>query len=133
MRYIALEVAYSIPEVAERQPPAWTGRAGSTVRWWRSGRASCGTSASTGCRRWTRRASKSRCCRSPSPGLQADIDAATAREDVRFANDYLARVVAEHPGRFRGFAAPPMADPAAAAAEMDRAVRELALADGARK
>jgi 2,3-dihydroxybenzoate decarboxylase len=37
-------------------------------------------------------------------------------------------VVAEHPGRFRGFAAPPMADPAAAAAEMDRAVRELGLA-----
>ena len=44
------------------------------------------------------------------PGLQADIDPAAAREDARFANDYLARVGAEHPDRFRGFAALPMQD-----------------------
>ena len=60
------------------------------------------------------------------PGLQADIDPAAAREDARFANDYLARVGAEHPDRFRGFAALPMQDPAAAVAELERAVRELA-------
>jgi 2,3-dihydroxybenzoate decarboxylase len=60
------------------------------------------------------------------PGIQADIDPAAARHDARFANDYLARVVAEHPDRFRGFAALPMQDPVAAVAELERAVRELA-------
>lgn len=59
------------------------------------------------------------------PGVQVDIDAATARDRARFANDYLARVVAEHPDRFRGFAALPMQDPQAAAEELGRAVREL--------
>ena len=59
------------------------------------------------------------------PGLQADIDAPAARDDARFANDYLAKVVAGHPDRFRGFAALPMQDPQAAAAELGRCVREL--------
>jgi 2,3-dihydroxybenzoate decarboxylase len=59
------------------------------------------------------------------PGLQADIDPAAARDDARFANDYLAQVVAGYPDRFRGFAALPMQDPKAAAAELDRCVREL--------
>ncbi len=59
------------------------------------------------------------------PGLQADVDPATARDDARFANDYLAKVVAGHPDRFRGFAALPMQDPQAAAAELGRCVREL--------
>jgi 2,3-dihydroxybenzoate decarboxylase len=59
------------------------------------------------------------------PGLQADTDALAARDDARFANDYLADVVAQHPDRFRGFAALPMQDPKAAADELARAVREL--------
>jgi 2,3-dihydroxybenzoate decarboxylase len=59
------------------------------------------------------------------PGLQADTDPAISRDDARFANDYLAQVVAAHPDRFRGFAALPMQDPEAAAAELDRCVREL--------
>jgi 2,3-dihydroxybenzoate decarboxylase len=59
------------------------------------------------------------------PGLQADIDPAAARDEATLANDYLARVVTEHPDRFRGFAALPMQDPAAAVAELERAVREL--------
>jgi 2,3-dihydroxybenzoate decarboxylase len=61
------------------------------------------------------------------PGLQADIDPADARNEATFANDYLARVVAGHPDRFRGFAALPLQDPAAAVAELERAVRELDL------
>jgi 2,3-dihydroxybenzoate decarboxylase len=59
------------------------------------------------------------------PGLQTDTDDRTARDDARFANDYLARVMAGHPDRFRGFAALPMQDPKAAAAELGRCVREL--------
>ena len=59
------------------------------------------------------------------PGVQIDADPATARDHARFANDYLARVIAEHPDRFRGFAALPTQDPKAAAEELDRAVHEL--------
>ncbi|WP_068181089.1 amidohydrolase family protein [Mycobacterium sp. UM_CSW] len=59
-----------------------------------------------------------------SPGLQVDIDAERARANARFANDYLVKVIAQHPDRFRGFAALPLQDPAAAAAELERAVTE---------
>ncbi|BBJ41241.1 hypothetical protein SSPO_039590 [Streptomyces antimycoticus] len=59
---------------------------------------------------------------SPSaPGIQADTDAPTAVDNARFANDFLARTIARHPTRFRGFAALPLQDPAAAAAAPTRA------------
>jgi predicted TIM-barrel fold metal-dependent hydrolase len=41
------------------------------------------------------------------------------------ANDELAAAIAEHPDRFAGFALLPWADPPAAAAELERAVRTL--------
>jgi hypothetical protein len=41
------------------------------------------------------------------------------------ANDTVAAAVTEHPDRFRGFATLPMRDPAAAAGELERTVREL--------
>ncbi|GAA2603034.1 amidohydrolase family protein [Streptomyces axinellae] len=59
------------------------------------------------------------------PGVQADTDAATAVAHARFANDHLAETVARHPTRFRGFAALPLQDPAAAVAELERCVRQL--------
>jgi len=59
------------------------------------------------------------------PGLQVDIDAASALDNARRANDYLASVVSEHPTRFRGFAALPLQDPVAAAKELDRCISEL--------
>src|SRR5262249_55584736 len=62
-----------------------------------------------------------------APGLQVDIDAERACENARFANDYLADVISEHPDRFRGFAAVPLQDPAAAAAELERAVTQHGL------
>jgi len=61
------------------------------------------------------------------PGLQVDIDAEQAIHNARFANDYLAKVIGEHPDRFRGFAALPLQDPAAAAAELERAVTQHGL------
>ncbi|AKN15597.1 amidohydrolase [Mycobacterium haemophilum DSM 44634] len=61
------------------------------------------------------------------PGLQVDIDAEQARHNACFANDYLAKVIGEHPERFRGFAALPLQDPAAAAAELERAVTQHGL------
>jgi len=59
-----------------------------------------------------------------SPGVQVDIDAEPALANARFANDYLAKIIAQHPDRFRGFAALPLQDPAAAAAELERAVTQ---------
>jgi 2,3-dihydroxybenzoate decarboxylase len=124
MRYIALEEAFSIPELTDRQPPPWP-----------ANRFSRRLLAD-----WARKLPDFTEYRLPEmdaagidvqvlsltvPGLQADIDAPAARDDARFANDYLARVVAEHPDRFRGFAALPMQDPKAAATELDRCVREL--------
>ena len=45
----------------------------------------------------------------------------------RMANDYLAQAVRQHPGRMYGYAVLPVDDPAAAAAELERCVRELGL------
>jgi 2,3-dihydroxybenzoate decarboxylase len=59
------------------------------------------------------------------PGIQADTDPAAAAANARLANDFLAEVVARHPDRFQGFAALPTQDPAAAVAELDRAVNAL--------
>jgi 2,3-dihydroxybenzoate decarboxylase len=59
------------------------------------------------------------------PGVQVDVDADTAVANARSANDYLAQVIGEHPTRFRGFAALPMQDAAAAANELVRCVKEL--------
>jgi uncharacterized protein len=58
------------------------------------------------------------------PGTQ-ELDAAAAVPLAREANDKLAAAVAAHPDRFAGFATLPTADPAAAAAELDRGVTAL--------
>jgi len=60
-----------------------------------------------------------------SNGIQEEPDAPAAVSAAIAANDALASVVASHPDRFSGFAALPLQDPAAAAAELDRAVTEL--------
>jgi 2,3-dihydroxybenzoate decarboxylase len=122
MKYIALEEAFSIPERGGRLPFT---RSGLSQRYAED---------------WTRRLPDFTEHRLPEmdatgveiqvlsltvPGVQTDVDAATAQDEARFANDYLARVVAEHPDRFRGFAALPMQDPEAAVAELERAISEL--------
>jgi predicted TIM-barrel fold metal-dependent hydrolase len=58
------------------------------------------------------------------PGAQG-YPAADAAARARAENDRLAEAVARHPDRLAGFAALPTADPAAAAAELERAVGEL--------
>jgi 2,3-dihydroxybenzoate decarboxylase len=62
-----------------------------------------------------------------SPGIQAETDPATAVAAAAAVNDFLASVIARHPGRFAGFAALPLQDPAASAKELERAVTELGL------
>ena len=58
------------------------------------------------------------------PGLEHS-DADDAIPVARAFNDRIAEAIAAHPERFAGFAALPTADPAASAAELARAVREL--------
>src|ERR1700685_750805 len=62
-----------------------------------------------------------------APAAQG-LPGAEALARAREANDLLAAAVAEHPGRFAGFATLPTADPHAAAAELDRAITELGFA-----
>lgn len=69
-----------------------------------------------------------------APAVQAIPDRAKAIETARRANDALAEEVAKRPDRFRAFAALPLQDPDAAAAELQRCVKDLgmvgALANG---
>ena len=59
------------------------------------------------------------------PGVQREPDPATARRRASEANDALAREVQKQPRRYSGFAHLPLQDPAAAAAELSRCVRDL--------
>jgi 2,3-dihydroxybenzoate decarboxylase len=61
-----------------------------------------------------------------SPGVQI-FDAATATALARSSNDQLAEAIRKHPDRFAGLAAIAPQDPAGAAKELERAVRQLGL------
>lgn len=61
-----------------------------------------------------------------APGVQS-FGAEQGAELARVANDRLAAAVAAHPDRFVGFAAFAPQDPDAAAAEIERAVRDLGM------
>jgi len=61
-----------------------------------------------------------------TPGLQATGRApAEAVEAARAENDALGEAIAQHPDRYRGFAALPLQDPSAAVEELRRAVETL--------
>jgi uncharacterized protein len=57
------------------------------------------------------------------PGAEA-VEVPLAVELAKQANDAVAGAVTQHPGRFLGFATLPMGDPKAAAAELERTVRD---------
>jgi 2,3-dihydroxybenzoate decarboxylase len=124
MENIALEECFGIPELAERRSDALSG-----IRL----RRSCMSEAHSRLSDFTE-------YRLPemddysiavqvlswvTPGTQyPGLSPQEAIDDARYANDYLASVVAAHPDRFRGFAALPMQDPAAAVDELTRCVGE---------
>ncbi|HEY0747921.1 MAG TPA: amidohydrolase family protein [Steroidobacteraceae bacterium] len=59
-------------------------------------------------------------------GIQGETDTRAAIDHAKAANDWLVeRFVGPHPKRFAGFAAVPLQDPLAAAAETERAVTQL--------
>ncbi|MEV0184742.1 amidohydrolase family protein [Streptomyces sp. NPDC050625] len=122
MKLIALEEAFAVPELLARQPVTRT----STGKDWLD--------------LWNRRLVDFTRERLPLmdehgidmqvlsltvPGVQGLTDPAEAVAEARHANDFLGHVIARHPDRFQGFAAVPLQDPEAAAAELDRAVDEL--------
>jgi 2,3-dihydroxybenzoate decarboxylase len=130
MRYIALEEALFIAELAELQPMSDTLRLMGSLGF-----------ATEHAERYQRRLTDFTEYRLPEmddagidiqvlsltvPGMQVDVDAELAGDNARFANDYLAKVIGEHPDRFTGFAALPLQDPAAAA-ELERAVTQHGL------
>lgn len=59
------------------------------------------------------------------PGVQIEPDTATATRLAAAANDALAREIAKRPDRYAGFAHLALQDPAGAAAELERCVRQL--------
>lgn len=59
------------------------------------------------------------------PGVQVEKDAAIARRRAKAANDFLAVEISKRPTRYGGFAHLAMQDPAAAADELERCVRDL--------
>ncbi len=59
------------------------------------------------------------------PGVQAEPDPATATRKAREANDFLAEVIHKRPDRYAGFAHIAVQDPKAAAAELERCVRDF--------
>jgi len=60
-----------------------------------------------------------------SPAVQAVLDTRKAIDLAKRANDKLAELVGKRPDRFAGFAALPMQDPEAAAAELTRCVKDF--------
>ncbi|QGK71902.1 amidohydrolase family protein [Allosaccharopolyspora coralli] len=60
-----------------------------------------------------------------APGVQVLTDTDAAVSTARSLNDLLADQVRRRPDRFSGFAAVPLQDPAAAASELRRCVRDL--------
>ncbi|GLE53094.1 amidohydrolase family protein [Mycobacterium montefiorense] len=124
MRYIALEEAFFIPELAERQPTVVHQQLWKRMQPQYAARCELRLPDFAGHRlaEMDDAGIDIQVLSLTAPGLQVDIDAERACDNARFANDYLAKVIAEHPDRFRGFAALPLQDPAAAAAELERAV-----------
>ncbi len=60
-----------------------------------------------------------------APTIQAILDANQAADAARRANDYLKEKIDQRPERFSAFAAVPLQDPAAAARELERCVKQL--------
>jgi 2,3-dihydroxybenzoate decarboxylase len=59
------------------------------------------------------------------PGVQAEKDGAVAQRRARSVNDFLAGEIQKRPTRYGGFAHLAMQNPAEAAAELERCVRDL--------
>jgi len=64
------------------------------------------------------------------PGIQGIADTNLAIKLASKTNDFLAKKIAKHPTRFRGFACLPLQDPVSAAKELERCVRQHGFVGG---
>ncbi|OBA61166.1 amidohydrolase [Mycobacterium sp. 1100029.7] len=126
MRYIALEEAFYIPELAARQPSTQHQNLQKrmTAEYAQRCQLRLPDLAEHRLAEMDDAGIDIQVLSLTSPGLQVDIDAERARANARFANDYLAKAINQNPDRFRGFAALPLQDPAAAVEELERAVTQ---------
>jgi 2,3-dihydroxybenzoate decarboxylase len=124
LKYIALEEAFAVPGLAERQPavtlaiPMKPGR----PEYYRERLLDFHDHR---IREMDDHGIEIQVLSLTVPGIQADVDPRRAVENAVYANDFLAGVIAENPTRFRGFAALPMQDPTAAIDELHRCINEL--------
>jgi len=124
MRYIALEEAFTVPDLAKRQP-----RTALKLRM-KPGRAEELRDRlidfnGERLREMDAHGIDVQVLSLGTPGIQADVDPRRAIDNAKYANDFLASAIADNPTRFRGFAALPMQDPPAAIAELRRCIDEL--------
>jgi 2,3-dihydroxybenzoate decarboxylase len=124
MKYIALEEAFAVPGLAQRQPPTTL-----NIRM-KPGRAEELRDRLVDfndhrLREMDAYGIEIQVLSLGVPGIQADVDPRRAVENAILANDFLAGVIAENPARFRGFAALPMQDPVAAIEELHRCIDKL--------
>ena len=130
MRTIALEEHFSVPDVVKRIDPAAIKRRGFQPRRApESGPSPLELLPEIGERRFKAMDDAGITVQvlsnnGPGPDLVPGADGVAMARDV---NDYLAGVIARHPGRFAGFAVLPMASPEACAAELERCVKQLKL------
>jgi 2,3-dihydroxybenzoate decarboxylase len=124
MKYIALEEAFAIPGLAERQPQT-TMRLRLKPELAEQRRRKLADFTEYRIPEMDANGIDIQVLSLTVPGIQADVDPHGARDNARFANDYLAEVINRHPTRFRGFAALPLQDPDAAVEELRRCVDDL--------
>jgi uncharacterized protein len=130
MRTVALEEHFSVPDVVKRIDPAAIKRRGFQPRRApESGPSPLELLPEIGERRFKAMDDAGITVQvlsnnGPGPDLVPGADGVAMARDV---NDYLAGVIARHPGRFAGFAVLPMASPEACGAELERCVKQLKL------
>jgi 2,3-dihydroxybenzoate decarboxylase len=107
MKYIALEEAFAIPDLAQRQPKT-TLKIRVSPELAKRGQVRLADFTEYRLPEMDANGIDIQVLSLTVPGIQADVDPRTATDNAVYANDFLAVVVAQHPDRFKGFAALPM-------------------------
>ncbi|MEU0922684.1 MULTISPECIES: amidohydrolase family protein [Streptomyces] len=124
MRLIALEEAFALPDFLSRQPLTKTSTSADLLALWNRQLVDFTEERLP---LMDKHGIQVQVLSLTVPGIQGLTNAEEAIAESRRANDFLADIIARHPDRFKGFAAVPLQEPEAAAAELERAVNDLGL------